>query len=206
MTPAAGSSGGSGGRAARGRRPGGVDTRAEVLSAARAEFADRGYDGASVRGIARAAGVDPSLVHHFFGSKEQLFVATMHLPVVPGDVIPQIVAEGVDGLGERIVRLFLSVYGDPVSREPLLALLRSALTHERAASMMRGFVTEALVGRIAAGLGLPDAGLRAALVGSQLMGLFVARYVVGLEALARADDEEVIALVGPVLQHYLQGP
>jgi AcrR family transcriptional regulator len=188
-----------------GRRPGNVDTRGEVLAAARSEFAEHGYDKASVRGVARAAGVDPALVHHYFGSKEQLFVATMHLPVVPGEVLPQLIAAGVDGLGERLVRLFLSLYAAPETREPMLALLRSAVSHDKAAAMMRGFVTEALVGRIAAGLDLPDRELRASLVGSHLVGLFVARYIVGLEALARADDEAIIALMGPAVQHYLDG-
>ena len=207
MSAAAGSSGGPGGRTGRGpgRRPGNADTRAEVLTAARAEFAERGYEGASVRGIARAAGVDQSLVHHYFGSKEQLFVASMRLPAVPEEVLPLLLAAGVHGLGERLVRLFLSLYSDPVSREPVLALLASAVSHERAAAMMRGFVTEALVGRIAAGLDLPDRGLRASLVASHLVGLFVARYVVGLEELARADDEDIVALMGPAVQHYLDG-
>jgi AcrR family transcriptional regulator len=176
-----------------------------VLAAARAEFAERGYDGASVRGIARAAGVDPALVHHYFGSKEQLFVATMHLPAVPGEVLPQLLAGGVEELGERLVRLFLSLYSDPVSREPVLALLRSALSHDRAAAMLRGFVTEALVGRIAVALDLPDGRLRASLVASHLVGLFVARYIVGLDELARAEDEEIVALMGPAVQHYLSG-
>ena len=205
MTDAAGVSGRKGSRAGRGRRPGNVDTRAEVLAAASAEFAERGYDGASVRGIARLAGVDPSLVHHYFGSKEQLFVATMRLPAVPADVLPQLIAPGLDGLGERLVRLFLSIYAEPASREPVLALLGSAVSHPQAASMMRGFVTEALVRRIAAGLDLPDRTLRASLVASHLVGLFVARYVVSLDELARADDEDIVALMGPAVQHYLSG-
>jgi AcrR family transcriptional regulator len=176
-----------------------------VLVAARTEFAERGYDGASVRGIARAAGVDPSLVHHYFGSKEQLFVATMHLPAVPADVLPQLFVGDVDRLGERVVRFFLSVYAEPATREPLLVLLRSAMSQERAAAMLRGFVTEAVIGRVAAGIDAPDRQLRASVAASHLVGVFVLRYVVGVPALAEADDEQIVALVGPSLQRYLTG-
>jgi AcrR family transcriptional regulator len=188
-----------------GRRPGNVDTRGEVLAAARTEFAERGYDGASVRGIARAAGVDPSLVHHYFGSKEQLFVATMHLPAVPADVLPQLFVGDADRLGERVVRFFLSLYAEPSDREPLLVLLRSAMSQERAAAMLRGFFTEAVIGRVAAGIDAPDRQLRASVAASHLIGVFMLRYVVGVPHLAEADDEQIVALVGPSLQRYLTG-
>ena len=192
-------------RSTRGRRPGGVDTRGEVLAAARTEFAEVGYDKASVRGIARAAGVDPALVHHYFGSKEQLFVAAMQLPVVPADVLPQVFAGGVDGVGERLVRLFLSVYGDPVTREPVLVLLRSAMSHDKAAAMLRGFVTQAVIGRVAAAIDAPDAELRASVAASHLIGIVVLRHVVGVPALVAADDDDIVALVGPTVQRYLTG-
>jgi AcrR family transcriptional regulator len=154
----------------RGRRPGTTDTRAEVLAAARDEFATNGYDGASVRGIARAAGVDPALVHHYFGSKEQVFVAAMQFPIDPATELPQLMAGGPDELAERFVRLFLGIYDDPVRRKPFLAMLRSALSSKSAAAMVRQFIARALLPRLAGTIDAPDRELRATLAASHMLG------------------------------------
>ena len=140
-------------RPARSGPPSGVgDTRGEILDAARHEFAEKGYDGASVRGIARAASVDPALVHHFFGSKQQVFVAAMALPVDPGDMVPDVLAGDPAQLGERFARVFLGLWSNPEFREPMLGLLRSATTSEEGAAMLREFVGTALLGRLAQSL------------------------------------------------------
>lgn len=189
-----------------GRRPGAPDTRGEILAAAREQFAAHGYDGATIRGIATAAGVDPALVHHYFGTKERVFVAAMELPFVPADVTGALVAGDQDGMGERLARLFVSVWGNPMTRAPFLALIRSALGHEMAATMLRQFVRGALLSPLASALAAPDRELRIELCASQLIGLGLARYVIRIEPLASAEDEEVIALVAPTLQRYLTGP
>jgi len=146
-----------------GRRAGDSGTREAILAAARAQFADRGYDGATIRAIAAAAAVDPALVHHFYGSKEQLFVAAMRLPVVPSEVLTAAFAPGGRdprvSLGEHFVRTVLGVWESEDVRGPFLGLLRSAVTSEQAAGMLREFVTEAILGPVAAaaarGLGGP---------------------------------------------------
>lgn len=190
-----------------GRRPGSTDTRAHVLAAARTEFAAKGYDRTSVRGIARVAEVDPSLVHHYFGSKDRVFAAAMALPLDPGTDLPPIFDGPRDQVGERLVRFFLSVWGDAVTREPFLALLRSALSNEQAAAMLRGFVREGLFGRAVALVGGgPDREIRIEAAAAQLVGLALLRYVVKVEPLARASDEELIAIVAPVVQGYLAPP
>lgn len=188
-----------------GRRPGSADTRGEILDAARTEFADKGYDGASVRGIARAASVDPALVHHYFGSKEQVFVAAMALPVDPQEVLPDVLAGDPDQLGERFARRFLGLWSDPAFREPMLALLRSATTSERGAQMLREFVASALLSRVASAVDAPDAPLRVATAAAQLVGVVFLRYVIGVPPLATATDEQIVALVAPTLQRYLTG-
>lgn len=188
-----------------GRRPAGGDTRADILSAARTEFARAGYDGATMRGIARTAGVDAALVHHYFGTKEQVFVAVMALPFDPSEVLPTLIGPGLAGVGERVVRFFLSVWERPDSREPLLALMRSVTTNEQVAAMFRGFVSRALVGRIAASLQLPDAELRVTAAASQLVGMALLRYVIRVEPLASADEEEVVRMLAPTIQQYLTG-
>jgi AcrR family transcriptional regulator len=189
-----------------GRRPGPNRTRAAILTAARTAFGERGYDAVSIRGVARASGVDPALVHRFFGSKESLFVAAMELPVTPSELVAGLLAGGVDGLGERIVRTLLAVYDTPDALSPFLALVRAATSNERAAAMLREFVTTEVLGPLAAAAA-PDAPeLRAALAGSQVIGMAMGRYVVRLGPLTRADHETLAAAVGPTLQRYLIGP
>src|SRR6266566_170590 len=98
-----------------GRRPGNQDTREAILAAAREAFAERGYDRVSIRAIATSAGVDPALVHHYFGTKDQLFLATVDAPIDPGEILPKILAGERDELPERLVRTFLSVWDHPVT-------------------------------------------------------------------------------------------
>jgi AcrR family transcriptional regulator len=187
-----------------GRRPGESGTRQAILDAARGAFAEHGYDGATIRGIAAAAGVDPALVHHFYGSKEQLFAAAMDVPFTPSEALPVLLAGEPEGVGERILRFFLAV-SDQDGGGPFVALIRSASSNERAATMLREFISREVVGRIAASLGVADAELRATLVGSQLTGLALVRYVLRVEPLASARSEDVIAAVGPTIQRYLTG-
>ncbi|WP_083460027.1 TetR family transcriptional regulator [Jiangella muralis] len=187
-----------------GRRRGAPDTRGEILAAARDVFGERGYDGASVRAIAAAAEVDPALVHHYFGTKEKLFLAAMDIPFDPSIIADAVIDEaGGDGIGERAIRTFLGVWSQPASRAPILALLRSAMQHEAAARLMRQFVTRAILGRVLVAFeGVPDGALRAEAMVSQLIGLAITRYVVKLEPIASVSDEELVRLIAPVLQHY----
>ncbi|HLQ55812.1 MAG TPA: TetR family transcriptional regulator [Streptosporangiaceae bacterium] len=156
-----------GGRVPRrpGRRAGESGTRGAILAAARAQFAGRGYDGATIRAIAAAAAVDPALVHHFYGSKERLFVAAMRLPVVPSQVLTAALAPGgrdpAVSLGVHLVRTMLGVWEREDVRGPFLGLLRSALTSEQAAGMLREFITEAILGPVAAAAAGDRAGDRA---------------------------------------------
>ena len=189
-----------------GRRPGESDTRGAILAAARRAFAERGYDGATIRSIASEANVDPALVHHYFGTKHELFVAAMELPVNPAVVIPALLAPGLDGLGERVTRLFLSVWESPADRSPMLALIRGAVTHEQSAALLREFITREMLGRVAAAVDRPNPELRATLVSSQFVGLAMARYVIRLEPLASADVETVVAAVAPTIQRYFADP
>jgi AcrR family transcriptional regulator len=185
-----------------GRRPGESGTQQAILDAARAAFTETGYDGATMRGIARAAGVDPALVHHYFGTKEDLFVAAMQLPFDPAVIIPALLAPGIDGLGERIVRLFLSIWDSPERVSPFIALLRGAMTHEASASMLREFVTSAIFDRVTVALEVDQPRLRANLVASQLIGLAFARYILRIEPLASTETEQIVAAVAPTIQRY----
>ena len=188
-----------------GRRPGTGGTKEKILAAARAHFGEVGYDGATVRGIAAVAGVDPALIAHYFGSKEGVFVAAVEFPADPAEFIPRLLAPGLDGVGERLVRFFLETWDSPAG-SPMLALIRSVVGSEHAAATLREFVSREVLGRLAAAIQLDRPELRAMLASSQLIGLAMLRYVVKVEPLASARPEEVAAWVGPVIQRYLTDP
>jgi AcrR family transcriptional regulator len=190
-----------------GRRPGRQDTREAILAAARTAFAEKGFDGASIRHIAGAAGVDPALVHHYFGTKDQLFVAAMDFPIDPSKILPQVFAGGIDGLGERLVRMFLTVWDGPMNSVGV-ALLRSATRSDLAARLLREFLTTQVIRRVLAHVTLDPAEVptRGSLVASQMIGLAMMRYVIKLEPLASADPEAVVAAVAPTIQRYLEQP
>ena len=189
----------------RGRRPAGEDTRQSIVDAARTEFATRGYEGTTLRGVARAADVDPRLVHHYFDGKEELFAVAMELPIRPHEVVDQMVAGSVQELGTRVVGFFFAIWDPPAGRERIVGLLASALTSQDAARLVREFLTREIFGRIADRLGSDDPQLRAALVASQMVGLIVARYVVKIEPLASAMPEDLVPLLAPTIQRYLTG-
>ena len=189
----------------RGRRPGGTDTRAELLDAARVEFAQRGYEGATVRVIADRAGVDPAMVNHWFGGKEALFSEALQLPVNPAEVMTAIMPGDPERLGERIVGQFLTIW-DQTGGGPMATILRSIASHDDAARMLREFIGNVMVKRVVAAVAPDRPDLRAGLVGSQLFGMGLVRYVLRLEPLASADHATVISAVAPTLQRYLTGP
>jgi AcrR family transcriptional regulator len=184
-----------------GRRPGPTETRDAILVAARELFAAKGYDGASVRGIARAAEVDPALVHHFFKGKEGLFVAAMEFPADPAEIVPLIFMGPPGEIGERMVRTFLRVWGAPEFRDQMMALLRSAMTNDQATAVFREFVTSALVSRAAATLDIPRVRIEAAV--AQMVGIVMLRYALRIEPLASTPEEELVELIAPTIQRYL---
>ena len=188
-----------------GRRKGNPGTREAILAAARDAFAERGYDKATIRQIAAGAVVDPALVHHYFGTKEQLFLATVEAPFDPTKLLPEILGGGVDGLGERLVRTFLRVWDSPAGAAAA-ALLRTAVSSEWTVRLIREFLVTQILRRAAPLLGRPkDGGLRATLVASQMVGLAMARYILKLEPLASTPPEVVVAAVAPNVQRYITG-
>jgi AcrR family transcriptional regulator len=177
-----------------------------VLAAARAAFAERGFDGATIRGIATAAGVDPALVHHYFGNKDKLFLAAVEAPADPEELLPVVLAGGPDDLGRNLLRMFLRVWDGP-ARPAGLALIRSAVGSEWTAKLLREFLVARVLRRVVGTLGVPqeEADARGALVGSQLVGLVMARYVLRLEPIASASRESLVEAYAPTLQRYLTG-
>jgi AcrR family transcriptional regulator len=182
----------------------GADTRGAILEAARARFGAHGYDGTRLRDVAADAGVDVALVSYFFGSKDGLFAAAMTLPVNPARIVEGLAAEGVEGLGERLARTMLGRL-DEAGGSAFVGLVRSAAGNEQAAALLRGFVEREVLVRLARAVDAPDPELRAALCGSQVVGLIMARYVVRVRPLTEADPETLARAIGPTLQRYLTG-
>lgn len=185
-----------------GRRRGTAGTREKILDAARRHFGEAGFDGATIRGIAAVAGVDPALVLHYFGSKEGVFKAAIKFPVDPAEFIPRLLAPGIDGLGERLTLFFLDTWDSPAGAS-LLGLIRSVVSSELAAELMREWVTREVLGRLAAAIETDHPQLRASLVATQLVGLAMLRYVIQVRALQRAPRRELARWIGPNIQRYL---
>ncbi len=189
-----------------GRRPGKPDTRAAILAAAREAFAERGFDGTSIRAIATGAGVDPALVHHYFGTKEQLFLETVQVPIDPREFVPEVLAGDTAELGIRLLRVFLRVWDSPVSAAAT-ALLRSAMSNDWSLRLLREFLVTQILRRLIGQLDVDPAerALRASLVASQMVGLAMVRYIIKVEPLASAPAGVVAAAIAPTVQRYLTG-
>jgi len=188
-----------------GRRPGEPATRERIVEAARHLFAERGFDRTSVRAVAAEAGVDPALVHHYFGTKQRLFIEAVDFPIDAAAAIGTLSAGDVDDAGERLVRFALRLWDDPVVLPRLLGVLRSAVTDPEAARMLGTLFTRQGPVQLVRALGADQPDLRAELVGTQLVGLAVARHVLRVEPLASADHETIVAAIGPTMQRYLVG-
>lgn len=188
----------------RGRPRGGeTGARDRIVGAAVVEFGELGYDGATIRGIAARAGVDAALVHHYFGTKADLFGDAIGAPMRPDVDIPGMLAAPRADLGERIVRYVLDAWEKPEVRGRGVVLLRSAIGNRLTTPLLAGFLSRELLGRIAAAIETPDADLRAGLVASQMAGLLVTRYVLKLPSVASASVDDLVAWVGPNVQRYL---
>jgi AcrR family transcriptional regulator len=184
-----------------GRRPGPGTTSGDVLSAARALFAERGYRATTVRAIAAAAGVTPAMINHFFGSKHQVFLAAIRMPLDPMQVLDGLLTTPRDEFPERFVRAFLSAWTSDLTGPALRTMLRSAMTDEEQAAAIRTMASTVVLPRAAAGLAVPAERVAAAL--SIMIGQAAARSMIGIEQLAVLDDEQLVALYAPAVRAVL---
>jgi AcrR family transcriptional regulator len=191
-------------RAGRGRRPGAPDTRAEILGAARNLFASGGFRNTSVRAIAAEAGVDPALVHHYFGTKDDLFMAALQLPVDPRELLGPVIAAGADNAAVGLLQTFLGVWDDPDNQLAFLGLFRSVLDPPGELLLSQGFVPVVL-GPVGHALGIDHPEARMPVVASQMIGLIMCRYVLRIEPLASMEPDRVVATYAPTIQRYLTG-
>jgi AcrR family transcriptional regulator len=189
----------------RGRRPGAPDTRAAILSAARSRFAEHGYAGTTIRAVATDAGVDAALVHHYFGTKDELFLAAIELPVDPRQVLASAMNGGPEGAGERFLTVFLAVWDDPELQPALVGVVRAMLDPASSRLLTEGFLP-VVVRPLGEALGIDRPEHRMPIVASQVIGVILLRYVLRVEPLASMSSAQVVATYAPTVQRYLTGP
>jgi len=175
-------------------------TRARILAAAKALFAEHGYAGASVRDIAAAAAADPSLVIRYFGSKEQLFAEAGQIDLC----FPDLEGAPADDIGRRLARHFTIIWSDPLTAPGLKVLLRSAATQQEAAGRMRGVFASQVIPAIRAYDPSGDSDWKAALVASQVLGFALTRYVLELPAMTQLPEDALVTHLGRLIQTALE--
>ncbi|WP_338572268.1 TetR family transcriptional regulator [Arachnia propionica] len=179
-------------------------TKLRIQQAAARLFASRSFETVSTRAIAKEAGVDAALIHHYFGSKEGLFQAVLNAAIRPEQLEALVVSESPEDWGRQLVRAADKVWTSPAAPALKAVVRRVLVGHE---GMLREFVTRSLLNRFLSHIKGPETErrLRASLIGSQMSGLVIARHIVGIEPLASLSSDEVADLIGPVLQHYITG-
>ncbi|MFM7597183.1 MAG: TetR family transcriptional regulator [Actinomycetota bacterium] len=177
--------------------------RDAALAAARSIFATRGYARTTYKGVAAAAGVAPAVLRKYYDSKGALFAAAVRLPTDPASAIPALLAPGIDGLGERLVRFTLDTLGDQEVREDLMAMIRAGASAAQVTKSLQSYLEVNVVDRIVTAVGVPDARMRVALISSYLVGIAAGRYLMRIEPLASASEEQVVRLVAPTIQALL---
>lgn len=190
----------------RGRREGASESREHILATARRLFAEHGFEGTSLRQVAREAGVDPAMIHHFFKGKDELFALSVALPADPAQVLEGVDQHDPGHRAEAIVRAVLRLWESP-AQHSLVAFIRGTIGSRSKTLLLREVVTRTIISRIMAGIPGPpeEVALRGNLVATQMVGLMLVRYVVKLEPLASASPEDVVRLLAPNVQHYLTG-
>ncbi|MGO4589087.1 TetR/AcrR family transcriptional regulator [Paenarthrobacter sp. 2TAF44] len=190
----------------RGRRSGSDHSREAILVAARKLFAEQGFDGTSLRQVAREASVDPAMVHHFFKGKDELFASSVELPADPEEVLAGVENLEPEARAEALVRAVVRLWESP-AQPGLVAFVRGTIGSKAKTALLRETVSRTILSRVMAGVQGPaeEVRLRGNLVATQVVGLMLLRYVIRLEPLASADQEEVVSLVAPTIQRYLTG-
>jgi len=189
-----------------GRRPGSSSSRAKILDVARLAFPANGYAETSLRGIARDAGVDPSLIVQFFGSKAGLFAAVVEWPFDATQTAAQIREVAADRVGEYTARMFISHWDRDEHRDPVISLIHAALADPAAGAMLREFITVNLTLPMVERVGADRPQLRAALLASQLLGFGLCRYALAFGGLTSASHDDLVAALGAALQHTCTAP
>lgn len=176
------------------------EPRDAVLDAAKLLFASKGFAKTTMKGVAATAGVAPDVVKRYYKDKDRLFAAAMRLPFDPSTAVPELIAPGLDGMGERLVRVTFDLLSDPDVRADLVILAKTGASTARLTKWLQDYMEKAVVDRVAKAFGVPDARLRGSLITSYILGVAMSRYILKLEPLASMREDKLIKLVAPVIQ------
>jgi AcrR family transcriptional regulator len=190
----------------KGRRPGASGARQEIASAARRQFGEHGYARATIRSIAAEAGVDPSLVIHYFGTKQRLFGEVVDLGFNPDLLIASVIDGPIEQRGRRLARFVVELLKNPHYGAAFTALIHAASSEPQAATLWRERIRHDVFLPLTRTLQLDRAEVRAAIAATQTLGLVIGCHILKLEALTALADDELVALIGPTLQRYLAEP
>lgn len=193
------------GRKRPGRPPGTSDTRERILTRARELFARNGIGNTSIRSIAAAAEVDAALVHHYFGTKEQLFAAAVQIPIDPMQVIGPLREVPIDQLGLVLPSLLLPLWDSEIG-SGFIATMRSLLAGSDV-GLIRSFLQDVISVEVGSRVDDPPGSgpIRIQFVASQLVGVVMARYILELEPFKSLPVQQVAETIAPNLQRYLTG-
>jgi AcrR family transcriptional regulator len=175
-----------------------AQSRAAILGAARLQFGTEGFDRTTIRSVAAAAGVDPALVMHYFGSKDGLFRAAAELDLD----LPDLTGVPPDRVADVLLPRFVAAWRPG---GPFLGLLRASTSNPTAAQALLDVLAQQVTPALAA-VARDQAPRRAALVGSQLLGIAVARFVLQVPPIVELSDAELVDWLRPVIAHYLSDP
>jgi AcrR family transcriptional regulator len=189
----------------RGRPAGRSNTRERILANARELFSRNGISNTSIRAVAAAAGVDSALVHHYFGTKEQLFAAAVQIPIDPMEVIGPLREVPVEELGYRLPSILLPLWDSELGAG-FIATLRSILAGSEV-NLFRAFLQDVIAVEIGPRVDKPPGSgiIRIQFVASQLVGVVTARYILKLEPFASLPAQQIADTIAPNLQRYLTG-
>lgn len=179
------------------------DGRDALLDAARAAFHAKGYVRTSMKGVAAAAGVAPEVVNRYWQSKDQMFASAMRLPFDPSRAVPELLAPGLEGMGERLAKAVFDTLQDEQARDDIMGLFQAGASANKASRSLQDFLERSVIDRMVSGIGVPDARLRVNLIFSYLLGVSAMRYVARLEPLSSMSEDELVKLVGPTVQDWL---
>jgi AcrR family transcriptional regulator len=193
------------GRRRPGRPAGNSDTRDRILTSARELFARNGIDRTSIRAVAKAAGVDAALVHHYFGTKQALFAAAIHLPINPMEILLPLRETPIEELGLTLPSVLLPLWDSELG-SALMATVRALIAGSEV-GLARSFLQEIVGGEIGSRVDNPPGTgrIRTEFVASQLMGVVMARYIIKLEPFASLSTDQIARTIAPNLQRYLTG-
>jgi AcrR family transcriptional regulator len=188
-----------------GRPAGSSDTRDRILASARELFARNGIRNTSIRAVAAAAGVDSALVHHYFGTKEKLFAAAVHIAIDPMDILGPLREVPVEELGHKLPSMLLPLWDSDIGAG-FIAALRSILAGSEV-NLFRSFIQDVIAVEVGTRVDDPPGSgiIRVQFVASQLVGVVMARYILQLEPFASLPAEQVAKTIAPNLQRYLTG-